>query len=486
MAFLPELVLFAGALVLFFISLGEGRERQARTAILATALAALVASGLALTQNAALFDGAYRVDAFSQWLKLTFAAALVAVVLLGGGLPDIRPDVKPEYHLLLTLSVLGFVMLVSCIDLVALLIALQLSSFPLYFLVAMRRERDGQRVQMESAVKYIMYGITATGIMLFGMSYLFGLTGTTSLPTMMVRLEPLRDSTVAIGGLALMLGGLLYKLAVFPFHFWTPDVYQGASNESTSVVASLPKLGAVAVLIRFVSLASPGNPTLALLLTLLAVASMFYGNLIALGQTDVKRLLGFSGIAHAGYVLIGLVALDEAGYTAALYYGIAYLFMVLTCFVVICRLGREGSNVTVADLAGLHRRSPLLAVTLLVGVFGLAGLPPLPGFMGKLALLKAALAKGHLALVILAVLNTAIAIYYYLGLVREACFRDPEGRPELRLDVMTRAVCVILIVGVVLFGLAPAKPLAGLSSAVASLSVPAKNPVPVAAAAAVR
>lgn len=472
MAFLPELVLLAGALALFLISLGEGRHQLAQQTALGLALATVAACALTVGHEARLFDEAYRVDAFSQWLKLTFAVAYFLVLLLGGELPDIRTDVKPEYHLFLALSVTGFVTLVSCVDLVTLVVTLQLSSFPLYFLVAMRREREGHRVQMESAVKYIMYGITATGIMLFGMSYLFGLTGTTSLATMMTRLEPVAQSPVAIGGLALMLGGLLYKLAVFPFHFWTPDVYQGASNESTSVIASLPKLGAVAVLVRFVSLATPENQTMALLLTFLAVASMFYGNLIALGQSDLKRLFGFSGIAHAGYALVGFVALDQAGFTAALYYVIAYLFMVLACFVAVCRVSPEGANVAIADLAGLHRRSPLLAVTLLVGVFGLAGLPPLPGFMGKLALLKAALAQGHLVLVILTVLNTAIAIYYYLGLVRETCFRDADERPAISLDGPTRAVCVVLVAAVVILGVAPGRTFERLSSAVAALCGP--------------
>ena len=248
--------------------------------------------------------------------------------------------------------------LVSSIELITLTVALELTSFPLYFLVAMRRERHGQRVQMESAIKYMVFGITATGVMLFGMSYLFGLTGTTSLPLIMARLQPVAHSPVAMVGLALTFVGLLYKQAVFPFHFWTPDVYQGAANETTSFIASMPKIGAMAVLVRLVSLATPDNRPLALLLTCLAVGSMFYGNLIALMQKDLKRLLAFSGIAHAGYALIGFVALDEAGYTAALYYIVAYFFMVLACFVVICRVSKDGVNATVEDLAGLHQGRP--------------------------------------------------------------------------------------------------------------------------------
>src|ERR1051325_442813 len=257
MAFLPELILSAGALLLFFIALGEQRSGQAKLAAAGIAVVSLLSCLVCLDQQAVLFEGAYRVDAFSQWLKLTIAFGFLVLVLLSDDLPDIPNAVKPEYFLFLTVSVIGLMTLVSSIDLITLTVAIELSSFPLYFLVAMRREREGQRVQMESAIKYLVFGITATGVMLFGMSYLFGLTGTTSLPLLMARLQPLVHSPLAIAGLTLSFAGLLYKQAVFPFHFWTPDVYQGASNETTSFIASMPKIGAVAVLVRLVSLASP-------------------------------------------------------------------------------------------------------------------------------------------------------------------------------------------------------------------------------------
>ena len=476
MVFLPELILAGGALGLFVLTLSEGLARHARLAAIVTALAMFGACILAISQQGVLFDGAYRVDAFSQWLKLVFAGGYLLVILLGGELPDIRADVKPEYFLFLTLNVMGLTLLVSSIELITVVISLELSSFPLYVLVAMRREREGQRVQMESAVKYIVFGITATGVMLFGMAYLFGLTGTLSLPEMMERLRPVVHTPLAITGLAMMFGGLLFKLAVFPFHFWTPDVYQGASNETTSLVASLPKVGAAAVLVRFVSLATPEHQTIALLLSFLAVASMFYGNLIALAQKDLKRLLGFSGIAHAGYALIGFVTLDSAGYTAALYYLVSYLFMVLACFAVICRVSRDGVNVTMDDLAGLHRRSPLLALTLVIGVFALAGLPPFAGFMGKLALLKAALAKGYLTLVILAVINSAIAIYYYLCIIREACFREVGDRAVIAIGGATRVLCLLLIAGILILGLAPGRVLERIAASLVTINLATPKP----------
>jgi NADH-quinone oxidoreductase subunit N len=466
--FLPELVLLAGALGLFLITLGEGRQKLARNVALLVAVATMGAAALAMGQRVELFNGAYRVDQFSQLLKLVLAFGFACILLLSGELPDIRSEVKSEYYLFLTLSVTGLVMLVSCVEIISLVVALELSSFPLYLLVPMRRERAEQKSQMESAIKYIMFGVAANGIMFFGLSYLYGLTGTTHLPEMIAGLQPVAQAPLAIAGLVMAFCGLYYKLAVFPFHFWTPDVYQGASNETAALIASLPKVGAVAVLIRFVSLATPDNQAVALLLAILAAASMFYGNLIALVQRDFKRLLGFSSIAHAGYALIGFVALSATGYTAALYYIGGYMLMILACFVVICKVSRDGTNVAIEELAGLHRRSPLLALTLLVGLFALAGIPPFVGFMAKLSLLTAAWDTGHSALVIIAVVNTAIAIYYYLQVIRQAVFGDaPADQTPISLTWPTRVLCVVLIVGIVALGVAPGLVIDTISSSLA-------------------
>jgi NADH-quinone oxidoreductase subunit N len=482
LAFLPEMVLLLGSLVLFMITLGEGRARQARTAALVTSLATILVSACCLGQQGTLFDGAYRVDLFSQVLKLVFAGGFALIVLLSGSLSDVREEVKPEYYLFLTISVCGLMMLVSSLELITLVVALEVSAFPLYLMIPMRRERAGQRSQMESAIKYMMFGLAANGVMFFGMSYLFGLTGTTYLPTLLPKLQPLMHSPLAITGLALTLCGFYYKLAVFPFHFWTPDVYQGAANETAGLIASLPKVGGVAVLVRLVSLATPDNHMIAVLLAILATGSMFYGNLIALVQKDFKRMLGFSGIAHAGYALVGFVALSDFGYSAALYYIVGYLLMVLACFVVICKVSRDGTNVAIEELAGLHRRAPLLALTLAVGVFALAGIPPFVGFMGKLTLLTAAWQKGYSALVIIAVVNAALAVYYYLGVVREAWFRDPGNLAPIRLDWSTRVLCVLLIGGILALGVAPARVLDRIQTSVAQVNLPLAKDAPTLAA----
>jgi NADH-quinone oxidoreductase subunit N len=376
-------------------------------------------------------------------------------VLLGRSLDDIRADIRAEYYLFLSLGICGLTFLFSSVELITLFVSLELSSFPLYLMVAMRREREGQRIQMESAIKYMMFGIAANGIMFFGLSYLFGLTGTTSLPLMLTKLQPQMGNPLAIVGLVLSFAGLLYKLAVFPFHFWTPDVYQGASNETAGLVASLPKLGAVAVLTRFVGLVPPSDPTIPTVLAVFAAASMFYGNLVALVQNDVKRLLGFSGIAHAGYVLVGFVALGRDGFAGSLFYISGYVLMVLACFLVISRVAKDGENVSLSDLAGLHRRSPVLAITLCLGVFALAGLPPFVGFMGKFSLINAALAKGWVWLVIVTVINSAIAIYYYLRIVKEVYFSDAGERTSIQIDFPARVACIGLLVCITVLGVFP-------------------------------
>lgn len=477
LAFLPETVLILGALALFVACLGDSGILWARPISLATAVASVLVAALSSGQEAVLFDGAFRVDGFSQWLKIVILFGYGLVLLLSGGLHDVRHEVHAEYHLFLASSVLGLCLLVSSMELITLVVSLELASFPLYMLVPMRRERPAQKVQMESAIKYMMFGIAANGVMLFGMSYLFGLTGTTSLTAMMPKLAPQLGSPLAMAGLILTFAGLYYKLAIFPFHFWTPDVYEGAANETAGLIASLPKIGAVAVLVRFSSLAGPDSRGIAGVLAVLAVLSMFYGNLIALVQTDLKRLLGFSGIAHAGYALMGFVAADEPGYTASLFYITSYVLMVLACFVVICRVSPDGTNLSIRGLAGLHQRSPLLAVTLVVGVFALAGLPPFAGFMGKLALLKSALARGYLWLVVLAVVNSAVAVYYYLGVVRAACFGEPGGNvAPIHVDASTRILCVLLILGILGLGVAPSRLFDTISSSVARILPPSGRP----------
>jgi NADH-quinone oxidoreductase subunit N len=233
----------------------------------------------------------------------------------------------------------------------------------------------------------------ATGFMLFGMSYIFGLTGSTYLAEIVTGLQN-APQPAALFAVVMVLGGFFFKLAVFPMHFWVPDIYQGSANETTGFIATVPKLGAVALLIRIVTLSSGEDLFLIYLLMILALSSMFYGNLSALVQTDFKRLLGFSGIAHAGFILLGLLTMDPSGYAVAMYYIAGYVIMNLACFLVLCNVSQKGENLAIDDLKGLHQRQPVLAFILAVGLFALAGIPPFVGFMGKFMLLTGALEAG--------------------------------------------------------------------------------------------
>ena len=428
--FAPELVLLAGCLLAFCMTLTEARTQTLRLLVLCVGVAFAATSVLCLFAKGTLFYGAYRVDLFSQLVKCVMSIGFTLMLLFGADTKGISVRMRPEYYFFLLTSLLGLTLLSSSVELITLFIALELSSYSLYLLVPMRTPSDSMRAPMEAAIKYLLFGVTASGIMLFGMSWIFGIAGSTYLDQILPAMRTAGAHAAPLVGLLMLFCGMFFKLAVFPFHFWAPDVYQGASNDTTAFIASIPKIVAVAVLARFCAMAYPGEGHVALLLTGLSIASMCYGNLTALVQTDVKRMLGFSGIAHAGYILMGMATLQGWGIATALYYATGYLFMMLAAFLVLCVVSPDGRNLSIKDLNGLSRRSPMLAFVLGVSMFALAGIPPFVGFMGKFMLLTGAWRAGHTALVIIAAINTAIGIYYYLQVVRavytEAALHDAE------------------------------------------------------------
>lgn len=467
--FAPELLLILGSLTVFVIALGSGRDRLAARVTAVSALAATTACIATLGQQGDLFFHAYRIDLFSQLFKLFIAAGLASVALFGRWLRDISDDARPEYFLFLLLGSLGLLMLVSCVELIPLTVSLELSSCALYLLVPLRREGPGLRMQMESAAKYVMFGVAATGVLLFGMSYLFGMTGSTYFVDMAPALASRWTDPAAVAAVSLALLGLFFKLAAFPMHLWAPDVYQGASDETTAFVAAVPKVAAVAVLIRFLLCADPSDGRLTLLLTVSSIGSMFLGNLVALVQKDLKRMLGYSTIAHAGYVMLGLATMREGGYGAAIFYIVGFMAMNLVAFLVIYRVSPEGRNPLIHDLAGLHSRSPLAALILAGSMFALAGIPPFVGFIGKFRLMAEALDRGLVTLVVLAAVNTAIGVYYYLNVVRVIYFEEAGALPAVRLDRLEAVLGVVLFLAVVVLGILPAPLLDAAVAAVRGL-----------------
>ncbi|QQG65800.1 NADH-quinone oxidoreductase subunit N [Desulfobulbus oligotrophicus] len=470
MTIFPELVLAAGALTLFLVSLAKTpSERLSYAVALVFGTATFVATLLSFHSQGLLFYGAYAVDQYSQLFKVLIAFSLLISLGFVKNLKGVSIDIHAEYYLFLLLCVLGLMMLVSSVELIAILVSLELSSFALYLLVPMRDDRTGLRMQMEAGMKYILFGIMATGFMLYGMSLLFGLTGTTYLKDILVFLGNSPPQPVVVIAILMVQAGFLYKLAAFPMHFWVPDVYQGACNATAGVIATLPKFAAVALLIRFFILPTGHAPMVVELLAVLALCSMFYGNLCALVQKDLKRMLGFSGIAHAGFILLALLTLKAEGYGVAIYYIAGYVLMNLACFLVINQASQGGENVRIDDLSGLYKRQPMLAFVLATGLFGLAGIPPFIGFMGKFLVLTTVLRADHLLVVCLAVINTAIAIYYYLSVVKVVYTVEPEDRPAIAVGPMVQLSGIVLVIMITLLGVFPGKLVDYASTVVQSL-----------------
>ena len=453
--FLPELALLLTAVIFFFASLGKIKgTRLQGLGILFSGMAVLI-SLYSYGMQGSLFFNAYRVDAFSQIFKVIIAFGLFIVIYLGNGLYGIDDVLQPEYFLFLTLSAFGLMVMSSAVELITIILCLEIHSFALFIIIPFRK-KGAYRQQMEAGIKYALFGAAASGISLYGISYIFGMTHTTYLADL-VKIIPgvILKKPLMLVGLVMLLGGFFYKLALFPMHFWAPDVYEGAANETSGFVATLPKVGAVALLIRLISLAGVDAAQFTWVLMAFAVLSMTFGNLAALVQNDIKRLLAYSSIAHAGYVMVGLLCATEFGYLSGVYYIAGYLLMNLACFFVIYNLAPQGENITFADLSGLYKRSPLLALTLAVGAFGLAGIPPTIGFTGKLFLFTAAIKKGMYGLIILAVINTGIAIFYYLKMVRAAYTSVESQASPLNLKLSTSILGIFFIAVILLLGTFP-------------------------------
>ncbi len=451
--FLPEIYLLLTALVFFCQSLWKSSARLNQGIALILSGIGVIITFYSINLTGELFYKAYRIDLFSQIFKCLISLGLFLIIIIGQKIKSIEDQYQPEFFMFLSLSSLGLMLMVSSVELLTIFIAMELSSYSLYILIPIRKEINVGK--MEAAIKYILFGAAATGIMLFGMSYIFGITQSTYLADILNKMPELLGQPVAVIGLLFILCGFFYKLSVVPFHFWTPDIYEGAANETVSFIATMPKLAAAALLIRLVSLANPGSVDLIQVLVVISAVSMTFGNIAALVQKDLKRLLAYSSIAHAGYILLGILTLKVDGYSAVVFHITAYMLMNLACFLVISTVSKEGKNVAISDISGLYKRSPLLAFTLAVGFFGLAGIPPTAGFTGKFFLFIAALKEGHLALIIIAAVNTAISIYYYLNVVRSAYGQDPNGLPEVPLSFSNRILNYGLIIAIIILGVLP-------------------------------
>ena len=446
--FIPELyfMLMIGAFFCLAMVVRSNPKRDFFIALLLATVGVVVCLA-SIKLEGALFFNVYRVDLFSQVFKLILATGFFLVVCICSELKGIQEHHHPEFYLLLTTCTLAMMLLVSSVELLTIYVALELSSYSLYLLVPLRK---GYGVQLESGIKYFLVGAFTSAVMLFGIASLYGVVHTTYVA------EIIKVLPGAIGRPAATLCGFLFKLAVFPFHFWAPDAYQGAANQVTAYIATASKVAAVAILTRMVALSSGGSAYLVHILVTLSIASMTLGNLVAIVQKDMKRLLAYSSISHAGYVLIGILSMNQSGYAGAIFYAVAYLIMKFTCFLVVVKVAYDGSDLKIVQLAGLHRRSPMLAMALMLGVFGLAGIPPTIGFTGKFLVFTAAMKKGYFTLVLIAMINVVISLYYYLLVVRAAYLLESDASlPRLHVSIPTKLLTGVLVSAMLVLGVFP-------------------------------
>ena len=480
---LPEIVLTGGALLLLLLSVIVPRRDGV---LLVVALATIGGSAFALASFAGLDVTASRgllaIDGFAAFFK--FIALLSAAVTVLMSVPYLRvEELKAgEYYFLILCATLGMMFMASGQDLITLFIGLETMAVSFYVLVGYLKPNPRSN---EAAVKYFLLGAFSLGILLYGMSLLYGATGTTSLQGIAAALAGQDANLVLVLAVILVGAGMGFKIAAVPFHMWAPDVYEGAPTPVTAFLSVGSKAASFAMLLRiFVE----GLPALVdewkMLFWVLAVVTMTVGNIAALTQSNLKRMLAYSSIAHAGYLLIGVVAGTARGVTAMLVYLGVYLFMQLGAFAIVTVMRRSDViGDELKDLNGLMRRSPISAFAMLLFMLSLGGIPPTAGFMGKLWLFGAAVDAGEIWLAVIAVGNSAISLYYYIRVVVFMWISEdePAGSPIAVGPAMAIALGVALL-GTVLFGLYPgplfeqaeaaARTLEGLSSGGAALVRP--------------
>jgi NADH-quinone oxidoreductase subunit N len=451
--FATELATFGAALVFLLLSLVKPGHRRDFTIALGAAGLVIVVGLASLRVEGDLFAQAYRVDLFSQVFKVLLGMALFLVICLCSELPDIAERHRPEFFLLLFTCTLAMMLLVSSVHLLSAYVALELSSYSLYVLVALRQRRA---TAMEATIKFFLMGVAASALMIFGLALLYGTTGAVYISDLARALPQVGREPLVRIGLLLTFCGFFFKLAVFPFHFWAPDAYQGAAHPVAAFLATASKIAAIALLVRLTAAGGSLGPYLAHSLAALSILSMTVGNLAAIAQKDLKRLFAYSSVAQAGYVLIGILSMSAEGYAASIFYALALLVMKFTCFLVIVLVARDGANIEVSQLAGLHRRSPLLALALMLSVFSLAGIPPTIGFTGKFLIFNAAVERGQLALVLIAMVNVVISLYYYLLIVKAAYLLEPEIElPPLRVPPLMKLLAGAMVAVMVAAGFYP-------------------------------
>jgi NADH-quinone oxidoreductase subunit N len=445
---MPELILTGAGLILLMVAAYVGD--RSTSAVSWLSVFSLLAAGLSIIQapQGVAFDGLYRADAFSAFAKaLIYISAAVSIIVAprffaqGGAL-------RAEYPLLIVFSSVGMGMMVSAVDLLTLYVGLELTSLSSYVLASFMR-KDTRSA--EAGLKYFVLGALASGILLYGMSLLYGFTGTTGFDGIATAMAD-GISNGELFGLVFVLAGLAFKISAVPFHMWTPDVYEGSPTPVTAFFASAPKVAAMGLTVRVaVEAMGPGSSAWQQIIIFLALASIVLGGIAAINQTNIKRLLAYSSINNVGFALIGLAAGTPEGVAAVMSYLAIYVVMTLGSFVCVLQMRDADGNPVedIASLSGLSQSRKGLAAAFAIFMFSLAGIPPLFGFWAKFLVFDAAVGAGLTALAAIGIAASVIGAFYYLKIVKTMYFDDPapeyaQGGSVLENGIIT--VCAAIIV----------------------------------------
>jgi NADH-quinone oxidoreductase subunit N len=453
----PEIWLATSACLILLLDVYLGSSRRGLTATL-TMLALVV--GVALTsqygmsaEREVLFDGLYVTDQLAGFLKMIAFVAMATAVFYSQDYLEQRGMRGGEYYVLCLTALLGIFVLISANSLLTVYLGIELLSLSLYAMVAFDRDSG---IAAEAAIKYFVLGAIASGILLYGMSMLYGLTGTLDLDQLGVIVQHVPSPGLIIG-VAFVVAAIAFKFGAVPFHMWVPDVYQGAPTCVTLYIAAVSNLGSFALIIRLLGHGLVSIPAIwGQMIAAVAVLSIALGNVVAIAQTNLKRMLAYSSIANAGFVLLGFSTGQAVGYQAALNFTIAYVLTTLASFGMILMLSRSGfEHEEIADFKGLSTRDPMLALLMLILMFSTAGVPPFIGFWAKLWIIQALLSTGHVWLSAFAVLISVIGAFYYLRVVWYMYFDAAGERPVPERRPRMRFILLLNTLGVAALGVLP-------------------------------
>jgi NADH-quinone oxidoreductase subunit N len=452
---LPELFLAVAGMVLLVAGVFRGNESLRfinRAAIFSFLIALFIMLGQEPT-GGAIVNGMFVQDAFTFFMKLLVIGGVMVSLALSVQYLHQEQVLRFEYPILILFSGLGMMLMVSANDLLSLYMGLELQSLSLYVLAAIRRNHVRSA---ESGMKYFILGAISSGMLLFGISLIYGFTGTTNFELIASTLS--QDVTVgAVIGFVFVLSALAFKISAVPFHMWTPDVYEGAPTSVTAFFALVPKIAAMALIIRllFVPFAAFSEQWFQIM-WLLALASMVVGAFAGLRQDNIKRLLAYSSIGNIGYALIGVVAGGETGLTSVLVYLTLYMVMTAGVFGIVLCMRLEGVAIeSISDLAGLSRNNPWLAYPMAILMFSMSGIPPMAGFFGKFMVFQAAVASGLYTLAVLGVLTSVVAAYYYLRIIKVMFFDEPAEKFDSAIEFPRKLIIGLSVIVVVAFIIEP-------------------------------